>query len=69
MVVRLNSCERKIRRRQGGLADYLINADKDDPVQAVMDLTNGRAPTWLLRLAGLSRQQPGRMAKNWGSVG
>lgn len=71
VVVGLNSCERK---RFGVAkmvaADYLINSDKDDPVQAVMDLTNGRGADLVIEASGSQQaaSQGIQMAKNWGRV-
>lgn len=66
-----SSCERKrFRVAQEVAADHIVNVDRQDPVQTVMDLTCGRGADLVVEASGspAAASQSIKMARSWGRV-
>lgn len=71
VVVGLSNCEyKRFGVAKKVAADYIINAEKEDPVQVVMDLTNGRGADLVIEASGSQQaaSQGIKMTRSWGRI-
>ena len=70
-VIAIDIAEARLEHAQKFGADVAINSTKDDPIQAIKDLTNGEGAALTMDCSGSpdARLEAVRSARTWGTVG